>query len=418
MSLRRIFDVLREIRLTSSFKEKEEIIDRFKSHKWFERTIMYALDPLKAYNMREIEYNPNSPRRNLEEAFDFLDHLSQKRGATDSDREHLSMLASYDEETVDVINYILNKDLKCGASIKTFQKFYPIINHNVMLCTDEFPKFLKAIDYDYSRIFWSLKLDGVRVWSLFDGDETTYISRGGKTYKNFKVFSEEIENIRKILQKVSGIKNAILDGEAISTDKNFQKMMSQVHRLIDVNPDIFQFYIFDFVSTSLPFNVRRTILEDTFEQHVSKRVFYLPHYSHLRFCTKHGTTMDSEQNIRDFVQRFCEETGDEGFVLKDRNSLYELKRSNAWCKIKTNFTYDVEVVGFEYGKKGSKYEKVVGKLLCIFNGKSFKCGTGLSDQERVDFLTNTPRMIEIDCKRFTNSGIPWHCSFIRVRDDK
>lgn len=421
MSLQEVYDILEDINDDSSRLEKEKIIGENINNELFKKVIFYALDPFKMYNTREIDYIENSNNATVESIFKYLDFLATKRGCTDSEKLHLSKLASIDEETVNVINRIVTKDLKCGASIKTFRKFFKDIpTHELMLCnysTEDVEKFIKFVG-GLDKFVWSRKLDGVRCWAEIDNTDISYLSRNGLEYNNFNILDDEIFRFTHLLHVSfpEEFKTGILtlDGEITSNDKQFQKLMTQTRRLKEFDSSLFEYHIFDIVLPNKAFHERYSILKKIFDENKFTKLQLVEH------CF---TEFKSADDIRQYCVNFCkDEKGnyvEEGIVLKGIYSPYEFKRSNYWCKVKPVLEADVEVTGFIYGTKGKKHQHVVGKLKCIFtNGEKFNVGTGYSDEEREEFLTNTPKIIQIEYSGLTDRGAPKFGRFIRRRDDK
>jgi ATP-dependent DNA ligase len=78
----------------------------------------------------------------------------------------------------------------------------------------------------------------------------------------------------------------------------------------------------------------------------------------------------------------------------------------------------LSVVGVNRGKSGKKYGDVLGALIVNFRGTGVCVGSGYSDQQRVEFLDNPPKVIEIEYKSITKDGSLFHPSFVRIRADK
>ena len=126
MSFSKVLKILDFIDTESSRQEKENIISKYKEDKEFEKVVLYALDPYKKFKVTSIEYIPNqiTKESDNEKIFNFLDFLNSKKAATNEDKLHLSFISSLDKETVEVVNRIISKDLKCGASSKIFGKYF------------------------------------------------------------------------------------------------------------------------------------------------------------------------------------------------------------------------------------------------------------------------------------------------------
>ena len=408
MSLKEVKTALSHIACSPSTKLKEQMIKRYLSIPHFKTVCYYALNPFYSYNIREIKPSPIRVRNGtIDDIFVFLDQMRMKRGASDKEKMRLSRLASFDRATVDVINYILNKDLRCGAGVKIFRKAgLDVPVHEVCLCIDKYDKFMKEAKV-YENVCASVKLDGVRVWCIVQPHEIKYVSRNGKEYPNFSCFDAEIKTlVDDMLQHCSIAKYPmIFDGEVISSEKNFQKQMQQVRRLKGADNSKFEFHIFDWV-------VDNTIFRDRYEYLTE---FISIAYANLKVVDHFS--MGSRNDVQDFLHA-CVNSGEEGIILKTWNGLYEYKRSNTWCKMKIFHTEDLPVLRWEYGE--GKYENVMGVLVVDRNGVEVKVGSGFSDKERKLFMTDTPEMIEVKYQEVTEDGslrFPTFC-YVCERGDK
>lgn len=407
MSFVTVLRILDEIAKTSSTNNKVAVIKKYSKDILFDRVCHYALNPFYTYNIREIKPSPLVMRRPSTIAiFGFLDTLRTKRGATDEDREHLARLSSIDSATVEVVNRILKKDLRCGASAKLFNKAgITIPQHEVCLCIDDYEKFKKRAK-TADNACWSLKLDGVRVWAVIQPNgDIKYVSRNGKEYPNFSIFDKELHALRKRLIAQYSWKDSevvILDGEVISKEKDFQKQMQNVRRLKGADSSKFEFHIFDHVLQHKDFAQRYEVL---------RTCIYDFEFLNL---VEH-TSMESFDEVW-FLLDAATSRGEEGLIVKTWSDGYEFKRTNAWCKLKKFYTEDLPVVGWEHGE--GKYKDVLGVLIVNRNGVEVKVGSGFSDKERKLFMTETPTMIEVKYQEVTKDGSLRFPIFVCEREDK
>lgn len=421
MSLVEVRNALDYIASISSTKEKVALIHNFvRTNSEFKIVSELALNPFFSYNIRSIEPALIRTRKfDSQNVFDFLIKLSKKRGATDEDRKMLSRLSSIDPATVDVVNRILKKDLRCGAGVKLFREAIPELPiHEVQLCIDgtaakkpvrekNRKKFYKAAGRA-SNACWSLKLNGVRVWCIsILGKEKKYISRNGKEYKNFDCFDKEVERKHEQFLDNGMIgKNEvlILDGEVETTEGTFKSVMQQVRRVKDIDNSKFIFNIFDIaipnVSLIHRYEMVKSIISDD-----SDKLKYVEHH----------TLTDGFDSIYKILDQVCED-GIEGIVVKVWNSHYEFKRANTWMKLKGFFSDEFPVIGWGFGE--GKYKNTLGYLIVDVNGVGVKVGSGFPDSQRDDLMNNLPKLVEVRFKEYTDDGSLLHPSFICVRDDK
>jgi len=425
MSLSNVLYILDEIGSESSRIGKEEIIKNNCNNANFKKVVQYALNPFSKYNTKKIEYYNSLQEEFIKEymddshnnIFQMLDYLNEKRGATDEEIEWLSSFASYDEETVEVVRRIINKDLRCGASIKTFKKFFSDMpEFGVMLCKKEVDKFLKLCKYDMSKAVYSIKMNGVRCLA----NNGIYLSRSGKEYPNFNIFDEELAKFdeigKELLPNIFKTEPIVKDGEIMAVGekkRTFQKLMKQIRRLTEIDNTYFKFYIFDLVLDDIKFINRYKIIYNIFKKAEQDNIkfnyiTYLPHYP----CDK---IFKNEYNIWEYTKKIKDE-GEEGLVLKYLDSPYERKYSKYWCKVKIFDTLDCKVTGFEFGN--GKYNNCIGALKCeLKNGTKFNV-SGLTDKQRIEFMDNLPEVIEVKYQEWSDDGVPVFATFVDVREDK
>jgi DNA ligase-1 len=423
MSLAPIFEILDTLSSMPGRLDKEATIDLHKDNELFRKVVNYTLNPFMMYNMTQCGYNPTPDRfqeyQNIDSIFKMLDHLAKKNGASNDEKEFLEAISSLDSETADVVNRIVSKDLKCGASVKTFRKFFPEIPiHEVMLCKDDPEEFLKRIGYNPQVCCYSVKKDGVRTWAVYDrqNDSVDYLSRNGKSFPNFSIFDDDVKELAGLFIKFwpeYEERYITFDGEVDAGGQDrFQKVMTQVRRLKQQDPKIFRFHIFDIVMNAT-FDLRYAYLHHIMSILKSERTFLLEHYSMPSWVTDVKTLIKlGNTHI---------EKGEEGIVVKIIKSVYEYKRSWFWLKLTAFKSMDVRVIGWEYGTGRNK--NVVGRLICYYYTEEgekieFKVGSGFSDDERHAFMGDTPRIIEIEFRQFTKDKKPRFPVFIRPRDDK
>ncbi len=133
----------------------------------------------------------------------------------------------------------------------------------------------------------------------------------------------------------------------------------------------------------------------------------------LKHCFDHG--FQSIEEILELLEQVVVDK-QEGLVLKMCNSFYEYKKSDKWCKVKKFDTLDLPVVGISPGE--GKYEGQVGGLIVNYKGKKVTIGSGISNEDRVNFLTDTPKIIEVKYQAETKDKSLLFPTFVRVRWDK
>lgn len=412
-SLKPILEILDDIADTSSRNEKSEILETYLKDKvigpTFKKVLRYTLDPFLKYHVTDlpqVKLTSTKVKPRVDDIFTYLDYLASKTGCTDFEKSELLKFASIDLETIEVVRRIIGKSLKCGLNTKIVQKYLTELpEHSLMLCEDDVDKFLKLVN-KFSDILVSPKLDGVRAWAMVDKNgNVKFISRKGLEFRNFQILYPEVEKFAKL----TGLQYPIvLDGEVISKDKKFQKLMTQISRHSELDPSIFEFHIFDVVVNGRTLEDRLKLLKKTYMLDKFEKVNIVPHLS----------TLTCKEDIEKKRDEYIDKYGYEGLVLKLKDSHYEYKRSRKWLKVKKFDTLDLKIIGTYPGK--GKHTGKLGGFYVDFKGVKVKVGSGLNDSQRIEFLENNMigKIIEIKYQEITRDGSLRHPTFIRIREDK
>lgn len=419
---RAVLAILDAIAGTSSMKQKQAIIQANAEDDFFGMVVTLALDPYLRFKLTgNIRPLPNlvecqDDYSQASAIFKYLRVLSTKKAADNRDRDKLSILVQHaGSSAVQVINRILNKDLRCGASVQTFRashhRFESLPVHHPMKGIDDLEKFYKHAK-NRENICWSYKLDGTRIWALVSHDSVLYLSSNGHELDNFHVFDEALLNAAKLIYPLWDCHTVVFDGEVVNIQGDFSRHMSQFRRLKDMDASGFRFRIFDLLpkqGCTLPFRARYTALcQQTGLPmwHPDGRATFL--------CSilRHSDLVASPKKLA----RHATELGLEGLMLKTWDHVYQTKRSNDWCKIKFFQTEDLPVVDKIEGT--GKHVGRLGALVVQRGEVRVEVGSGFTDAEREEFWANPPRCIEVKYQDALASGSLRFPIFVRVRDDK
>lgn len=295
---------------------------------------------------------------------------------------------------------VIQRDLKCGVNTTTINKVFPnlVPEYKVMLA-EAIP--LEDIGLDTENALKLLpdeyynepKLDGTRL-NLFVDDDVMMLSRNGKMLWGYDNLAAEA------LKKLP--KGFVYDGELMSpnfqvsdgtkpTADTFNEAMSVVFsKKITNKQGIFN--IFDAVPIE-EWSSRKTSqkLEDRkkFLQEINKTYDTMKIVNWTRKYDK-----NNKKDILDTVTCLNTYThqGYEGSMIKNVNAVYEFKRSKNLLKLKYMNHIDLPVVDVYEGEPGSKYEGMLGGVLCEYRGNLVGVGSGWKDEERTIFWNN-PNLI-------------------------
>lgn len=239
---------------------------------------------------------------------------------------------------------------------------------------------------DLNEYWVSEKYDGVR--ALWNG--TQLVSRGGNVYHAPKWFAKDFPK-----QK--------LDGELWIQRQSFELLVGTVR---DKTPDDkawrkVKFMVFDMPESALIFTDRIESIKKVLE---ACNIPWLQAVKQWKVAT-HTELM---RQLKTYTK-----AGAEGLMLHRGASFYKGKRNNDLLKLKPYEDAEAVVIKQLSGK--GKYQDMLGALLVKMpSGKTFKIGTGFSDNDR----KNPPKIgesVTYQFHGFTKNGIPRFASFLRVR---
>jgi len=353
-----------------------------------------ALDPLVTFGVKQVPEATEDGQGLPANAFAELARQLQEReltGHAARDAIHLAMSVATKEQWNDWYRRILIKDLRCGVSEKTVNKVAP----------GTVPVFTCALAHDSAKHEKKMtgkkqieiKLDGVRVITIIQGNKVEMFSRNGKQFHNFGHIIAEIEEVIKDYPVPYPL---VLDGEVMSSD--FQDLMKQVHRKDGKQTTDAVLHLFDTIPLGCfkngvwdkPQSFRSLITKHWVEEH--KDVL-----KHVQALDWEEVDLDTQEGQERFValNKAAVDGGYEGVMIKDVDAPYECKRTHAWLKAKPFIEVTLEVKDVEEGT--GRNEGRLGALVCAGedDGRMVQvnCGSGFSDSDRDSFWSSRSSLI-------------------------
>jgi len=240
----------------------------------------------------------------------------------------------------------------------------------------------KFKDQDVDGWLCSEKLDGIRaVW-----DGYRFWSRSGNPITVPPEFTRAFPQV-------------ILDGEIFGVRGQFDSTSGIVRKKVPEYSEWcnLNYCVFDCPRMAQsPFVERYSYLEKLIRGQV-----------HLKLCEH---VVIQKENIPAKLSDIVDKGG-EGLMLRNPQSLYEFKRTSSLLKVKQMHDAEAVVIGYEDGT--GKYRGLCGSLMCEYRGKMFKCGSGLTDEQRA----NPPKIgtkITFGYFEIGTSGVPRFPTFKRV----
>jgi DNA ligase-1 len=394
-----VWGMVRDLRATSSTKDKEGIIVDYCNHNTvsanFTKNILrYTYHPLWQYNVTSDNLKKKNhlvARKNeYKNFFDLLDDLKSRKITGHDAIAAVNSFIEHHSDYEELIHCIIDKDLKTRAGDK-------IINKAIK---DHIPEFSVALadKYEPKLVDWkdgwyvSRKIDGVRCVGIVDGSgNTTFYSRTGKMFDTLDIVGGGI--------KALNITNVVFDGELCLVDdegnEDFQGVMKELKKKDHTiqNPS---FKIFDMISH-----------DEFYSKKGQSSKPYSIRYNNFREVMKHNTCaclsvlgqelIKDDDHFQEWVKKGTD-YGWEGVMLR-ADEAYKGKRSKDLLKVKKFFDNEYEVIDtemgpFRYVLDGKEHEETMLSCITIEHKKhKVRVGSGFSIEQRQEFYKNPKKIL-------------------------
>jgi ATP-dependent DNA ligase len=381
-----ILQILNELAATSSRLEKEAILKREVNNELLKRVFFLSYDPFTQFYIRKI------PKYETKLKIDFITldesingasglvHLSSRTFTGNAGINHLQFLLSMSSaDDAKVIERIIGKDLKCGASESTANKIWPGLVHEYpcMLCTPFDEKILKKFNFP---AYVQLKMDGMRFNAIVKDGKCEFRSRNGKEI-------QLLGNLEQEFIKLADGQNLVFDGELLVNDKGVildrqtgngilnkavkgTILTDEARKVHATIWDVIDYDTFKIGEGTQNYHTRFSLLEN----------MSLPNKIRLVESKVVGSIEEAQEIFEEYLAQ-----GQEGIILKDLSGIWQDKRVKTQVKFKAELDCDLKIVAIQMGT--GKYEGMVGAYICESEDGVIKVdvGSGLSDEDRKNF---------------------------------
>ena len=377
-----LFEVIGELKSNSGSIAKREILTNLDSslESQFKTFSDLVYNPYRNYYIKKVP-NPTSVGSNTilsESSINTLNRISSREvtgnAAISEISSLINSLTEYDQKLLELI---LKRTLDCGVSVTTVNKIWPklIPTFNVMLCTPLNEKSIKKINWP---AYVQVKYDAARVAIIVKEGNITYFTRNGKVYN--------IENPQldaDILSIADG-KDVHIDGELyqesgdrVSSNAVTTKFVRNTATAEDnlkvriVLWDLVDLTGFNEGKDKTPYSIR---LHKLTEKVLTVNSDYVTIATTKELVTIEQAKEWSNELIRE---------GEEGVIIKNKDAVWEGKRSAHCIKIKEELESDLKIVSLEYGQ--GKFTNACGAIQCESSDGKVKVsvGSGLNDELRL-----------------------------------
>jgi hypothetical protein len=379
MSLNKIFE---DLAANPSRNWKLDYLKQNAGNETLREVVRLALDPFTQFYQRKIPaYTPNTGNTaSLAAILPGLFDLSHRLVTGHDAIHHLQMmLEAVSPDDAKVLERIIQKDLKCGVQVSTANDVWMglIKEYPVMLCSGYDQKLVDKINFP---AYVQLKEDGMRFNAIITDGKCEFKSRNGKTIdllgnleEEFVAMSHGIDCVfdGELLVKIDGKIADRQTGNGILNKANKGTISKEEAALVTATVwDMIPYAYFVDGYCPISYVTRFMRLEECI---IKNRIDLVP-----------SIVVDSLDEAQAIFEQYLAD-GKEGIILKDRNGVWEDKRSKGQIKFKGELECDLKIVGFEQGT--GKYSGQLGAIVCESSDSVIKVnvGSGFNDAQRLSF---------------------------------
>lgn len=425
----KVFDIFKSIQSTTKRTEKISILEENRSNALFKMTLRWLLNPFEVTGIsaKKLSKAVSYDIAPIQTWGDMMIYLSENHTGRDCDIAIVQGFINLQPEKYrEYYKQLITKSLKLGIDAKTVNAVYGngfVPNCEIQLANKYFERPEKVT----GEFTLTEKLDGYRTACLVHDDKIELFSRQGQPMEGFV----EVEQDMKAFLAMNNIHNAFFDGELVAvncedlTSSENYKIVTTIARKKGIKSGL-KYMIFDTLryedfieqTCDTEYWKRRKLLERIFDNVKLDHVCLLP-------VLYQGVD-------KSMIMKYLNEARDkhkEGIMINLDDKPYEFKRTDNLLKVKVMQDADLKIIDV-YEGTGKNANKLGGIIVeFIYNGKHYQCecGSGFSDEERVDFWDNPAKIIgkiatiqffEISKNDNRGFGLRFPVWTHRIRDDK
>jgi hypothetical protein len=454
-----IFDILTEINSDNGRIYKTDTVKKYAHNALFKRVLDMAYNPNYVYYIKDIDIVLTNPDANaFTNGLDVLVEMSARTITGSAAKAKLQeCVAGMTPHEAIVFRHVIDRDLKCGFGSNTINDAIPnFIPETPYMGASSFSE--KKARKLFEKGAWcyaDLKMDGRYVNTIIHPDGLVeMVSRQGKRAKidnpilieEARRFGEEFNTSylgggkgivlngemiipsmpryqsNGIISSLVSIAEKEADGEDVTKEK--AKFLKKEGISYDGASSMIDIVIWDYV----PLDIYKA--DDVFENVRANRFNALTRMVENtapdRIRIVDTTQVKTYEEARNVFQAAINR-GEEGIILKASGSFWKSGKGTQQIKMKLEFTCDLEVIGFNEGKEGTKYIGSLGS----FQVKScdsllFTDPAGIGDKERAviwnDRANYLGKIIQVKCNGLSHDSDGnyslLHPVYNHVRTDK
>jgi DNA ligase-1 len=430
--LNKINAVIEELQSTNSASNKITILSKYVNDWEICKFFRYAYDSFYLYGVSSKNLKKNSNLSELEFYKDIFELLDVLRSGKATGNKAIALANGFINQNFqyeELLYNLFDRNLKIGMGVTQINKalgnIIPVFDVALASTFDD----KKEAKYEMNKYIIQRKCNGLRLITIITYNEPTdtidikSYSRKGKEFTTCKNINDELLTYYKTSKYYK--QNIVFDGEVcIMTDdkEDWNRAVSEAKKKNHtmVNP---KYIIFDFLTLD-EFSGIKQSRDYTFRRDQMIRNFFgIDSMKKFKYLSIIFATPFSEEKRDRLIKDFVETDKWEGLIYR-KDVSYRPGRTTDLLKFKLFKDAEYFVVDIEETEKpmlnaDGKMEmcKCVGALkIKLENGSICGVGSGLSDEQRIEWFNNPSliigKQIQVKYKELTrNSDNSWSLQF-------
>lgn len=442
----KILDIINEIANESSTNQKMVILKNNKDNELLKRVIYLAESRRIKFWLKQIPiFDVNQGNLDLKIGLEKLNQLIDRKITGHAAQNYLKeILESLDVEDSIVLSRIIQKDLKIGMGAKNINKVLGsnFIEETSYMGAQAYSDKLVEQIINSGKAFSQTKMDGRYCNAVIKNNGVYLESRGGEPS-----FLTEVKFVNE-LSKINS--NVVLNGELVM--KNISRYESngiiaslitlskKLNDNIDISKEIEKFNKNNPISyyealDSIQYVVWDIISEDEYFNGYSNVIYYdrfenlktlLSEYNLENIGLVESIVVSTKKEAIDHFKKLLS-NNEEGTILKSFNNVWKSGKPNTQCKVKIELDFDLKIVSFNLGTKGSKNENLISSINVESSDGLLKTSPAGITEDDMEYITMNQEkllgtIVKVKCSGTShNSNKEYsllHPVFIEFRTDK